>query len=69
MKDTNGQFRTKGIIEELRWISEHPHGFYKLDENESNDYKLNTDSLFTSCTVIYPPKFETMKKSDSEVSN
>jgi hypothetical protein len=69
MKDTHGNFRTKGIIEELRWIAQHPHGFYKLNENELNDYKLNTDTLFKSCTVIYPPKFETMEKSNSKVSN
>jgi len=45
-------------MDELRWIAEHPHGFYQMDEKERTDYKLKTQKKYTSCTVLQPPSFD-----------
>ncbi|XP_003242289.1 uncharacterized protein LOC100574813 [Acyrthosiphon pisum] len=58
LKDTNGNFKSDGPMNELRWIAEHPHGFYQMDDKERTDYKLKTQKKYTSCTVLHPPSFD-----------
>jgi len=58
LKDTNGNFRTDGPMDELRWISKHLNGFYKMDNKERTDYKLKTLKKYNTCTIIYPPSFD-----------
>ncbi|XP_022173121.1 uncharacterized protein LOC111035705 [Myzus persicae] len=58
LKDTNGHFRSDGPMNELRFISEHTNGFYKMDDKERTDYKLNTQKKYKSCTALHPPSFD-----------
>jgi len=45
-------------MDELRWIADHPNGFYQMDDKERNDYKLKTLKKYNTCTVIHPPSFD-----------
>lgn len=45
-------------MNELRWIAEHPRGFYQMDDKERTDYKLKTKKKYTRCTVLHPPSFD-----------
>ncbi|XP_015373337.1 PREDICTED: uncharacterized protein LOC107168442, partial [Diuraphis noxia] len=58
LKDTNGNFKNDGPMEELRWIANHPNGFYKMDDKERTDYKLKTLKKYNTCTIIRPPSFD-----------
>lgn len=55
MIDNNGKFKEDGPIVEIRWIAQHPTGYYKMEEKERTDYKMNTKIEYTSCTVIHSP--------------
>lgn len=51
----NGYFKSNGPMNELRWISENPHGFYKMDDQDRTDYKLKTKNKYKNCAVIHIP--------------
>lgn len=55
MFDENGKFNKDGPITEIRWIAEHPSGYYQMDKNDRTDYMMNTKSKYASCTVIHSP--------------
>lgn len=57
MTDSNGKFKTsKGLMDELRWIGEHPNSFYKISNKDRNDYMMNTK--YNRYTIIHPPIFK-----------
>ncbi|XP_025191038.1 uncharacterized protein LOC112591435 [Melanaphis sacchari] len=62
LKDRKGNFKNDGPMTELRWIAEHPNGFYKMDDKERTDYKLKTEKKYTKCTVLHPSLSNTINK-------
>jgi len=57
LRHPNGKFRSDGPMDQLRWISENPNGFYKLTDKQRTDYNLKTKNKYSRCVVIYPPIF------------
>ncbi|XP_060847783.1 uncharacterized protein LOC132927291 isoform X1 [Rhopalosiphum padi] len=62
LKDRKGHFKTDGPMAELRWIAEHPDGFYRMDNKERTDYKMKTQKKYSKCTVLHPPIFDKINK-------
>jgi len=59
MTNSKGEFKTsKGLMDELRWIGEHPNGFYKINRKDRTDYKMNANTMYNRYAVIHPPIFE-----------
>jgi len=54
LKDQKGNFKTYGPMSEIRWIANHPNGFYQMNDKERTDYKLKTKNKYSMCTVLYP---------------
>lgn len=61
LNDLKGKFKVHGPIEEIRWIANHPTGFYEMEENEMTDYKMKTNRKYSGYSVILPPIIENTK--------
>ncbi|KAE9544142.1 hypothetical protein AGLY_001831 [Aphis glycines] len=48
LKDQKGKFKTDGPMTEIRWIAEHPHGFYRINDKERTDYKFKTIKKYSN---------------------
>lgn len=57
LKTPEGRYHKNGPVQEILWIAQHLKGFYKLNNKQKTDYKMNVKGKYSKCAVIYPPNF------------